>query len=439
MNAWRITACAWLLLATAVAGGCATPSPAVLTPAAVRNQPEDYIVVAVRNDAPAYARAGGTARRYEDNRYLESARARQSLHAIADTYRLQPISGWPIAALSMQCVIFKKPRDVAPQALLDKLQRDARIALAQPLQSFTTNTGASTGYNDPYAALQTNLTQMGVREAHQWSRGKNVRIAVIDTGVDSTHPELRDRIAVQRNFVDSDGKQFVADRHGTAVAGVIAANANNGIGIVGIAPQAQLFALKACWQLRPEHDEAMCNSFTLAQALMSAIDLHAHIINLSVVGPADPLLSALIERAQHDGIIVVGAAGTDNNRFAAQLSHVIGVSGMENENLTISAANVLHAPSRDVMTLRPGGGYDFSSGNSIAAAEVTGAIALLLADSPGTASARIDAEQARQILLQTGMAHETITSINACLAVAHVRGLAACNEGEMHVSSSPVH
>ena len=102
-----------------------------------------------------------------------------------------------------------------------------------------------------------------------------MRVAIIDTGIDFNHPDLAGQIVARRNFVDSDDAAFRLDRHGTAVAGVIAALADNHLGIVGIAPDSRLIALKACWQARATLAAATCNSFTLAQALQSAIDLRA--------------------------------------------------------------------------------------------------------------------------------------------------------------------
>src|ERR1035438_2109430 len=97
----------------------------------------------------------------------------------------------------------------------------------------------------------------------------------------------------------------------TAVAGVIAAIPDNGIGIVGIAPDVRLFVFKACWRSAPTGAKATCNSFTLAQALAAAIEERVDIINLSLAGPSDPLLTRLVGRAAAAGIIGRGAVPRD--------------------------------------------------------------------------------------------------------------------------------
>jgi subtilisin family serine protease len=256
------------------------------------------------------------------------------------------------------------------------MAHDERIKLAQPLQSFATRTE---GYNDPYLELQRGFQQMDVAGAHPWSRGEGVRVAIIDTGADTEHVDLRANVAAAVNFVDSDDKQFQHDRHGTEVAGVIAAVANNGEGIVGIAPSARLLLLKACWQLQPDADAARCNSFTLARALVAALDAHAQIVNLSLAGPADPLLSGLIREGLRRGVLFVGAAPHDTGETVEGLVHQPGVIEVATAGNQPESNSVLYAPGREILTLLPGGHYDFASGDSIATAQVSGVLALLIA------------------------------------------------------------
>ena len=101
-------------------------------------------------------------------------------------------------------------------------------------------------HNDPLYPLQPSATLWRLDELHRIATGRRVRVAEIDTGVDVNHPDLAGRVAVTRNFVD--GRRDVAERHGTAIAGIIGARADDGIGIAGIAPEAKLLALRACWQ-----------------------------------------------------------------------------------------------------------------------------------------------------------------------------------------------
>jgi subtilisin family serine protease len=339
------------------------------------------VVTFANNPGHPAGRAGTTARRYSGTGYLLGQAAHREARRVAETYALREVANWPIRALAVHCVVYEVPDDRPVATVIDALAKDPQISLAQPLQEFHTLTDSSSDapYNDPLYDLQTNLSTLGIPEAHARSQGSGVRVALIDTGVDTSHPDLRDRIASSHSFVDgAPAAAAGGNRHGTAMAGLIAATANNRIGIVGVAPQARVEVYEACWQLQPNADEAACNTFTLAKALAGAIDAGIPLVNLSIAGPADPLLSALIEAGLKRGSIFVGAAAGDGNSFPANVPGVIGVGSSEHP----AGHPTVTAPSVHVMTLRPRAQYDFVSGTSVAAAEVTGVVALLLSADP---------------------------------------------------------
>jgi subtilisin family serine protease len=231
--------------------------------------------------------------------------------------------------------------------------------------------------------LQTNLTALGIARAHQRTQGSGVRIALIDTGVDTSHPDLSGRVVRTESFI-AERPPSGRLRHGTAMAGVIAAVANNHLGIVGIAPLARLEVFEACWQLSEGSDAAACNTFTLAKALAAALASGAPLVNLSIGGPADPLLTALVEVGLRRGVTFVaavpaapGAGDGAGGGFPTAIPGVIRAGGSEHP----LPRGALAAPAEHVLTLRPRAQYDFESGSSVAAAEVTGVIALLLSAS----------------------------------------------------------
>jgi subtilisin family serine protease len=163
------------------------------------------------------------------------------------------------------------------------------------------------------------------------------------------------------------------------MAGLIAAVANNKVGIVGIAPLARIEVFEACWQLKPNTDAAACNTFTLAQALAAALEARIPLINLSIAGPADPLLSALVQSGLKRGVIFVGSAADAADAFPTNINGVIGVANSDAQAPEGNrSAAALAAPATHVLTLLPGAQYDFESGTSVAAAEITGVVALLL-------------------------------------------------------------
>lgn len=384
-------------------------SPGTSHAADAAPQPADesrLLIVAVDNaNTGGPPRPASTRPAYVGTSYASSAAARATLRAIAGEHALTEVTAWPIPVLSMHCAVLRIPAGSSREQLLQRLAQDPRVRLAQPMNAFASQ---SATFNDPYAPLQTGFQSIGAAGAQQISSGEHVRVAVIDTGLDTRHPDFGGRVVVQRNFVDRDRERFHRDRHGTAVAGVISAAANNRLGIVGVAPRVEVIALKACWEAGQAGEPAHCNSLTLAQALAAAIDERARVVNLSLTGPRDPLLSALVAAGSQRGILYVGAAPGDapSDGFPVGAPGVIAVDMAESGP---SRAGVLRAPGREVVTLVPGGTYDFVSGPSVAAAHVSGTIALLLAR-----RGDLDRDTVYRLLERSG------SQINACIALAQL-------------------
>jgi subtilisin family serine protease len=325
--------------------------------------------------------AGSTGRHYTGDGYLLAQSAHTDAKRVAAKYSLREVANWPIRSLAIHCVVYEIPDDRPVTEVLAQLQKDSTVALAEPLSEFHTLSdpkppaaAAPSPYNDPLYDLQTNLPALGIATAHERSQGSGIRIALIDTGVDARHPDLRGRIVKTRSFVDHHAPTAASYRHGTAMAGLIAAVANNHIGIVGIAPMAQLEVFEACWQLRPDNDEAVCNTFTLAKALAAALDSGITLVNMSIAGPQDPLLASLIDVAIKRGVTFVGAVAEPADAFPTGISGVIAAQGQQRS----LRADAFSVPANHILTLRPDGQYDFESGTSVAAAELTGVIALLM-------------------------------------------------------------
>jgi len=320
--------------------------------------------------------AGATGSHYSGDGYRVSQNAHSQARSVAARYALRELASWPIQALGMHCVVYEVANGRPVPEVLAALSKDTRVVLAQPLQEFHTLSGAPAAappYNDPLYDLQSNLVALGIERAHQRAQGAGVRIALIDTGVDSAHPDLRGRIARTSSFITGHARQAADLRHGTAMAGIIAAVANNHIGIVGIAPLARLEVFEACWQIAPASDEAACNTFTLAQALAGALAAGTPLVNLSLAGPADPLLTALVESGLKRGVVFVAAVAPDAG-FPGSIPGVIRATGTGQA----LPEGTFAAPAVHVLTTRPNGQFDFESGTSVACAELTGVIAILM-------------------------------------------------------------
>ncbi len=425
----------WPVLAPAVlsVSACASAPAQMAARAAPQSMslaPERYIVAGIDNARPALALRAGTSPRGYDGvtAYGPSPRARQLMQTLVSDYGLREVTTWPIEPLHMHCAVLEVPANVDRSDLLVRLGRDPRIRLAQPLQTFATRTQS---YNDPYVGLQRGFAQMDVADAHAMSRGEDVKIAVIDTGADTAHPDLRGVVVKARNFVDQDMRQFNRDRHGTEVVGVIAAVANNRKGIVGVAPRARIWLFKSCWQLQPDADAARCNSFTLAQALVAALDSGVQVVNLSLAGPEDPLLRSLIQEGVHRGILFVGAAPAGGATAQDGFLHQSGAIEVASMDSPPQSDGRLYAPGTEILTLLPGGRYDFASGASLATAHVTGAVALILAAHPTVNSAAmlaLFAKTSGQFVNADGS--RAGEGVDACAALVAATGHGTCQHVE---------
>jgi subtilisin family serine protease len=231
------------------------------------------------------------------------------------------------------------------------------------------------GHVDPLYTLQPAAAQWHLDDLHAVATGRHVRVAIVDSGVDDTHPDLAQAVEARANFVD--GAAWAAEAHGTAVAGLVAARADNGIGMVGIAPDARLLALRACWEVNAR--QTLCNSLSLAKALNFAIERHAEIINMSLSGPDDLLLARLIDvaLAHRQQVVAAVDARVAGGGFPAGHPGVIAVADAQAEAPLGGLPGAWTAPARDLPATAPGGGWRMVSGTSFAAGQVSGLLAVM--------------------------------------------------------------
>jgi subtilisin family serine protease len=248
---------------------------------------------------------------------------------------------------------------------------------------------------DPLFPIEPAAVSWRLTDLHKFATGRGVSVAIIDSKVDVAHPDLSGHFIADENFLATAAS--APEQHGTAVAGIIGAAAGNGIGIAGIAPGAQMMALRACWQVRKTTTPppTLCESLGIARALQYAIDHKANVINLSLSGPPGILLSKLISIALTRNASVVTAFDPTlpNGGFPASQPGVIAVADETLQNLP---ANVYAAPGRDVPTTQPGGRWYLVNGTSYAVAHVSGLLALIREHRGSslltrTASGRVDA------------------------------------------------
>ena len=400
--------------------GDETPQPVATTKA---NDPADHqLLVMMRLPAPHYRPDASYGGHYIDDSGKGARRRRAE--ALANQYGLTMVDDWPMPLLGLDCYVMRYRDSDNPERLIAQLSRDPQVEWAQPVARYD-GMGEPAPVADALYPVQPAARYWHIADLHRYTTGREVKVAVIDSGIDGNHPDLIDQLIVNANFVDTGATP--PENHGTAVAGIIAARAGNG-GIVGVAPQSRLMALRACWQLPDQ--TTRCNSFTLGKAINYAILNGAKVINLSLSGPQDRLLDRLLDIAIERGIGVVGAIDAQASGPAFPASHR-GVLAVAAQATTPAAARAtvadlsatpnppLLAPGKDIPTTAPGARWAFVSGSSYAAAHVSGMLALLDELRPGATPTQL-----RSLLQPDGALNAG--NIDACATISRLLRNCSC-------------
>ena len=355
---------------------------------------KQHVLVTFARSAGDDRLLGGSARSYHAGQtWLVPLTIRKKITRLEKAYAIEEVTTWPIETLSVHCAVFAVDQNTDITTILDRLQREPDVVGAQVLNEFTLmgaefgeatakkqNDGFTSGYNDPDFELQYGDYANEVRELHKITRGKSAKVGLVDTQVDLTHPDLQAQNIVQHLFVDDEA---VPASHGTAMAGIIAAAADNHIGLVGLAPEAKLLVYAAC--RAAANNRPQCNSINLIQALEQAIHDDVQVLNLSLAGPYDPLIAQLLAVAHRRNMIVVAAINraAPDKSFPASLPTVVGVAELNNnEKAVVGGGDDFVADwimRGEKLSTRAGGGYQFFYGSSVAAASVSSVAALLQA------------------------------------------------------------
>jgi subtilisin family serine protease len=394
LRALLLALAAWSLAGLAFAAEVAPGRP---------DDPAQKVLVMFRLPAAHFRPGAGYADSYGDEQG-RSARRRMA-EGLARKHGLVLQDDWPMPLIGVDCFIMRVPDGRSPADVARALSQDRRVAWAEPLSLYRAQSRMT--HNDPLFPTQPAVKRWRLGDLHEIATGRNVRVAVVDSMVDVRHPDLAGQVAASENFVL--GEPATPERHGTGVAGIIAARADNGQGVAGVAPDARLLALRACWQTQAS---AVCDSLSLARALVYAITHDAQVINLSLSGPPDRLLGALIDTAVARGVAVVGAYDPALPGGGFPASHA-GVVAVAEEDLGAPPTGVYVAPGRDIPTTEPGGRWDVVDGSSYSAAHVSGLIALMR-------------EKARRSAAHPVLVAASGGAIDACATLIRVTGPCQC-------------
>jgi subtilisin family serine protease len=271
---------------------------------------------------------------------------------------------------------------------------DRAVAGAQPnyLYELAQN---QQNQQEPVNSAQYAPDKLKLIEAHRLANGNMVLVAVIDSEVDATHPDLVGTITAS---FDAAADQERPHPHGTAMAGAIAAHRT----MLGTAPRVGLLTVRA---FSATANSAEGTTVTILKGLDWAADKGARVVNMSFAGPSDPRLRYALQKAYGKGIVLVAAAGNAGPNspplYPGAYPSVIAVTATDTRDALFPGANrgnyiAVAAPGVDVFAPAPDGNYQLTTGTSVAAAEVSGVAALVVERNPALTPAAV-----RKILMDT--------------------------------------
>jgi len=220
---------------------------------------------------------------------------------------------------------------------------------------------------------------LDVKPSEVTPRDSQVIVAILDTGIDSNHEELIGQVSMETNFTESDTADDVYG-HGTHIAGIIAANDKNNIGIVGLASESRLLNVKVA------DDCGRCSIPALVNGIIWAADHGANIINISIeLKESTPELKCAVDYAWQKGAVIVAAAGNDgsgNPVYPAYYENCIGVAAIKEDGMLVPLSNYgrwvdVSAPGFNIYSTMPNNKYGYKHGTSFATAYISGMAANL--------------------------------------------------------------
>lgn len=313
--------------------------------------------------------------------------------AVGQSLGLQLFGRRTIGLLDARVLRFRIPDGRSVSALVTALRADQRLLDPQPNYYYRPQQDRSP--ENRSLGLQYALAKIDAVRAQALARGRCVRVAVLDSGADETHPDIASAIVESFDAVGAPASE--TDPHGTAIASIVAAN-----GILrGVAPEAQLLNVRAFAPAGPDRASAG-TTFDLLRGIEWALKHGARVLNMSFTGPRDTLLERGIAAAGERGAIVVAAAGNAGANappaYPAAYPSVIAVTATDSADRRYRLANrgsyiALAAPGVDILAASTDHAHQLVSGTSFAAAHVSGIVALMIERDPA-----LTAEAARRAL-----------------------------------------
>ena len=313
---------------------------------------------------------------------------------MAQRFGLTMLTQQTIAMLGRTVYTFRITNGRSVREVIPQVEASGLNAAVQPNYTFALTQDQNNPNPDLGDPAQYTVKKLHLAEAHRISKGENAVIAVIDSEIDPNQPDLAG--AVTDRF-DAGCGASSPDAHGTGMAGAIASH----VRLLGVAPRANIIAICAFGGV----GQPKATSIKILKGLDYAIQHGARIVNMSFAGPRDRALSQALQIAREKGILVIAAAGNNGPKspplYPGADRNVMAVTATDENDRLFNGANqgkyvTIAAPGVDILVPAPGGGVQFTTGTSVATANVSGVAALLLAHKPS-----LKPEEIRAILVRT--------------------------------------
>ena len=335
--------------------------------------------------AAAPALAGPPQASYVPGRLLIQQRA--GLDDAAVDEALKPHGGKRVGKIeAINVHVVQLPAQANGEAVAAALAKNKHFKFVEPDRILAP--AATT--NDPSLASQWHLAKIGAPTAWDTATGSNIIVAILDTGVDGSHPDLAAQMVAGWNAFDNNADSADIHGHGTAVAGTAAAAGNNTIGIASVAYRSRIMPVRIS-------DSTGYGYFsTMASGLTWAADHGARVANLSYENVASS--SAIDSAAQYfkskGGLTVVCAGNSGALQTVASTGNLVVVSATDSNDAITSWSNYgsyinIASPGLNILTTTRGGGYGQWSGTSFSSPMVAGTVALMMAANPALPTSQI--------------------------------------------------
>jgi subtilisin family serine protease len=360
---------AMVILLLSLTQGCAANNDGIKPDLIVFSQP---MVLVIEDPRTVRRRFGAPGPGYSATiNYAEDPILSRVSKQLVDEYQLVAADQWPLESLGVYCILVEGPATDT----IDRLLKDPRVKWIQPFNEFDTQTSD---------AERQKLSKSSVLLANTSlpNQGAGIDIIVIDTGLDRSHPAFDGSNISYENFVFNKSDSGM-EIHGTAVTGLLSAgNLSQNNLVKGLVYRAKMHHYRGCWQ--DPLGVGKCSTLTLALALDKAVQTNPNVLNLSLSGPEDKILEALISKLLEQGTVIVSAHDnnrTENDRFPLAREGVLYAFGMGQEPSAALSQNTFLA-SNSMISLSPMGNYDIFSGHSIAAPQISAITVSLLSKNP---------------------------------------------------------